>query len=34
LSGKWWPYIGKGEVKTVEDCLREVARDDSGCFWG
>lgn len=34
LSGKWWPYIGKNEVKTVEDCLREVEVDDSGCFWG
>lgn len=34
LSGKWWPYIGKGEVETVEDCLREIGRDGSGCFWG
>ena len=34
LSGKWWPYIGKKEVKSVEDCLREVGSDDSGCFWG
>jgi len=34
LSGKWWPYIGKKEVKFVEDCLREVENDDSGCFWG
>lgn len=34
LSGKWWPYIGKKEVKFVEDCIREVGSDDSGCFWG
>lgn len=33
-SGKWWPYIGKKEVKSVEDCLREVGTDASGCFWG
>lgn len=34
LSGKWWPYIGEKEIKTVADCLREVASDDSGCFFG
>ena len=33
-SGKWWPYIGTKEVKSVENCLREVGSDDSGCFWG
>ncbi|MFH0984441.1 MAG: DUF3024 domain-containing protein [Candidatus Omnitrophota bacterium] len=33
-SGKWWPYIGKKEMKSVKDCLREVTDDDSGCFRG
>ena len=34
ISGKWWPYIGKKEMRSVQDCLREVKDDDSGCFWG
>jgi len=33
-SGKWWPYIGKKEMKSVEDCLQEIEDDDSGCFFG
>lgn len=33
-SGKWWPYVPDEEVKTIEDCLRELKQDNSGCFWG
>lgn len=33
-SGRWWPYVPDRPVYTVEDCLREIASDASGCFWG
>jgi len=32
--GKWWPYIPKKPIFTVEDCIREVEADAWGCFWG
>ena len=33
-SGKWWPYVPEKSVKVIEDCLKEVQKDISGCFWG
>ena|SRR3989338_2376942 len=33
-SGKWWPYIPRRQVKTVNDCIREISHDTYGCFWG
>ena len=32
--GKWWPYVPKKPVFTIEDCIREVDKDVWGCFWG
>lgn len=32
--GKWWPYVPKKPVFTIEDCIREVEADAWGCFWG
>lgn len=32
--GKWWPYVPKKPVYTIEDCIREVENDAWGCFWG
>lgn len=34
LSGKWWPYVPSTSITTIEDCLREIKKDTSGCFWG
>ena len=31
---KWWPYIPSMTVYTIDDCIREVEDDGSGCFWG
>ncbi len=33
-TGKWWPYVPKKTVYTIDDCLREVDEDGWGCFWG
>ena len=33
-TGKWWPYVPKKAVYTINDCLREVDEDGWGCFWG
>jgi len=33
-TGKWWPYVPKKAVYTINDCLREVAEDGWGCFGG
>ena len=33
-TGKWWPYVPKEAVHTINDCLREVDEDGWGCFWG
>lgn len=32
--GKWWPYVPKRPIFTIEDCIREVDADAWGCFWG
>jgi hypothetical protein len=32
--GKWWPYVPKKPVFTIEDCIKEVDADAWGCFWG
>ena len=32
--GKWWPYVPKKPVFTIEDCIKEVDVDAWGCFWG
>jgi hypothetical protein len=31
---RWWPYVPKQPVCTIEDCLREIEDDAWGCFWG
>jgi len=33
-TGKWWPYVPKNTVYTINDCLKEVDEDGWGCFWG
>ncbi len=33
-TGKWWPYVPKNDVYTINDCIREVDEDGWGCFWG
>ena len=33
-TGKWWPYVPKNAVYTINDCLKEVDEDGWGCFWG
>ena len=32
-SGKWWPYIGENDIRTIADCLNNVREDAWGCFW-
>ena len=32
--GKWWPYVPKKPVVTINDCIKEVDADGWGCFWG
>jgi hypothetical protein len=32
--GKWWPYVTKKPIFTIEDCIRELNEDAWGCFWG
>ena len=33
-TGKWWPYVPKKSIYTIDDCLREINEDGWGCFWG
>ncbi len=33
-TGKWWPYVPKKDVYTINDCIREIDEDGWGCFWG
>ncbi len=33
-SGKWCIYESERQVKTIDDCIREVEIDVFGCFWG
>jgi len=33
-TGKWWPYVPKNTVYTINDCLREIDENGWGCFWG
>jgi hypothetical protein len=31
---KWWPYVPRLPVYTIDDCIWEVDEDVWGCFWG
>ncbi len=33
-TGKWWPYVPREDIYTINDCLRELDEDSWGCFWG
>jgi len=33
-TGKWWTYVPKKAVYTINDCIRDVDEDGWGCFWG
>ena len=31
---KWWPYVPRELVHSIDDCIREIKEDGWGCFWG
>ena len=31
---KWWPYVPRKPVYTIDDCIEELEADVWGCFWG